>query len=148
MSEKMSTGFCNALLDTADFKTQFTSGFLRIFDGSPPATADAAETGTLLCIVSVNSTGTGVTWAAAGADTPGVIGKTVAEVWSGLILATSTATYFRLVAVGDDGTNADDQARIQGTIGTGGADMNIGTTALTNGATFTISYATQAFVPG
>lgn len=147
MAEKMSTGLCNQLLDTDDFKSLFTLGFVKVYDGTPPATADAAATGTLLCIVSVNSSGTGVTWGTAGAVTPGVLPKNVSDIWSGLILADGDASYYRVTAVGDTGGLSTTEPRVQGTIGTGGADMNLGTVSLVNGATFTISYASQAFTP-
>ena len=148
MAQKMSTGLCNKLLDTDCLVALLALGFVRIFEGTAPATADTAEAGTLLCEVSVNSTGTGVTWGpTAGGVTPGVLPKAAAEVWTGLILADGTAAYYRVVGAADDGTLSTTQPRIQGTVGVGGADMNLGTNVLVNGATFTLSYATQALVP-
>lgn len=145
MALKMSTGLCNKLHDTNPTKTLFNLGFLKIYAGSAPATADAAVTGTLLCTVSNNSTGTGLTFDTTAVG--GVIPKAPAETWSGTNGASGTATHFRLVAVGDDGTLSTTQARVQGTIGVGGTDMVVGSAALTNGATFTINYATLSFVP-
>ncbi len=148
MAQKMSTGLCNKLLDTGPFKDIFEDGFINIYAGALPATADAAETDDPICVISVNSTGTGITWGpTAGGVTPGVIPKASGEVWTGLILADDTATHFRIVAPGDTGALSTTEPRVQGTIGVGGADMNVGTTVLVDGATFTLSYATQAFVP-
>ena len=151
MSQKMSTGLCNALLDSGSFKDQFDGGFIHIYDGIPPDKADYAEVAPPVCIISVNSTGTGLTWGpTAGVSTPGVIGKAVGELWTGLIVAGAgdlIATHYRVVGAGDDGAASATQKRIQGTIGTGGADMNLGSTELADGATFTLSYATEAFVP-
>ena len=51
MSLTLSTGLANKLLDTGSLKTVMTGagGFqIDIYSGSKPATADAAETGTLL----------------------------------------------------------------------------------------------------
>lgn len=153
MAQKMSTGLCNALLDSGSFKDIFDGGFIHIYDQAPPLTADAAQTDIPVCIVSVNSLGTGLTWGpTAGVSTPGVIGKAVGELWTGLIAVAGVAsdliaTHYRVVAAGDTGAASTTEKRIQGSIGTGGADMNLGSTELADGATFTLSYATEAFVP-
>jgi hypothetical protein len=136
MAIKASTGLRNKLLDTNPFKTIMNLSFIKIYTGSAPADADAAVTGTLLCTISNNSTATGLTMAASA--TNGTIVKNASEVWSGVNAATGTAGYYRHVAAGDDGTSSTTQARIQGTIGTSGADMNLSSVALTSGATQTI----------
>jgi hypothetical protein len=65
-----------------------------------------------------------------------------AGVWSGVVLATGTAGYFRMT-----GSVADDwlvdaapwtRIRLQGTCGTSGADYNMNTTSLTQSATHTM----------
>lgn len=150
MAEKMSTGLCNQLLDTASLKDVFANDsgpFLNIYDGTPPTTADAAATGTLLCTVSTNSSGSPLNWDAAGSTQGGVMPKASADTWSGTNLADGNASYYRYVGASDDGSASTTQPRIQGTIGVGGADMNLGTVALVNGATFTVAYASQAFIP-
>lgn len=134
---KASTGLRTQLLDTGSLKTIMALGFLKIYGGAIPADADAAATGTLITTISVNSTGTGLSFAAAASA--GVLSK-AAEVWSGVNGSSTTATYFRHVAVGDDGTLSTTQARIQGTVGTAGADLNISSTALTSGATQTVDF--------
>lgn len=144
--EKMSTGLCNQLLDTAPLRDIFELGFIKVYAGTVPATADASiGSATLLCTVSVNSTGTGLSFDAAASG--GVIAKDPGDVWSGTNAATGAATFYRVVAVGDTGALSTTQPRIQGTCGTGGADMNMGTTTLTSAATFTLNYFTQALVP-
>lgn len=144
MAQKMSTGLCDKLMTNNPFKTIFNLGFLKIYSGTAPATADAAVTGTLLCTVSNNSTGTGITF---DSSTGGVLPKAAAETWSGVNGASGTASHYRLVAAGDTGALSTTEARIQGTIGTGGTDMVMGNTALTNGATLTINFLTQSLVP-
>lgn len=134
---KASTGLRDKTLDTGSVKSILALGFIKIYGGAIPADADAAVTGTLIVTISVNSGGTGISMAAAAAA--GVLAK-AAEVWSGVNAASLTATYFRHVAVGDDGTLSTTQARIQGTVGTAGADLNLSSTALTNGATQTIDF--------
>ncbi|MGB4467579.1 MAG: hypothetical protein WBI41_05950 [Azovibrio sp.] len=142
MAIKTSTGLRNKMLDTGSTSTILNGGKVRIFAGVVPDTADAAETGTLLCELTVNSTGTGLTFAAAASG--GVITKEPSEVWSGVNVATGTATYYRHVATGDDGTLSSDQARVQGTVGVAGADMNLSNTALVAGATQTLDYYSLA----
>ena len=138
MAIKLSTGLRGKLMDTGSLKAVMAGGLIRIYSGVAPADADAAVTGTLLCTVSNNSTGTGINFDAAAVA--GVISKATAETWSGTNAATGTATYFRHVAAGDDGTLSTTQARIQGTISTVGADLNLSSVALVSGAAQTIDY--------
>lgn len=132
-----STGLRNKLLDTGSLKATLALGNIKIYGGAIPANADAAVSGTLLCTITVNSSGTGISMIASAVN--GVLSK-AAEVWSGVNAASAAATYFRHVAVGDDGTLSTTQARIQGTVGTAGADLNISSTSLTSGATQTIDF--------
>lgn len=147
MAQKMSTGLCDDLLDANPLKTIFNLGFIKVYSGTPPATADAAIGGgnTLLCTVSNNSTGTGLTFEASASG--GVLAKNSGETWSGVNAASGTATFYRLVSASDTGASSTTEQRVQGTIGTGGADMNVGSTSLTSSATFTVNYFTQSFVP-
>ena len=150
MAEKMSTALCNGVLDQGSLSGLFTAAsgmLLYIYDGTPPTTADAAATGTLLCIVSVSSSGSPLTFDAAGSTQGGVMPKASGDVWSGVVLADGNASYYRYVGGSEDGSGTLTLLRIQGTIGVGGADMNLGTVALVNGATFTVAYASQAFIP-
>jgi hypothetical protein len=142
MALKTSTGLRNKLLDNGSLKATFALGFIKFYTGTPPADADAAVTGTLLVTISNNSSGTGINMAAAAVA--GVLAKLASETWSGVNAATGTATYYRHVAVGDDGTLSTTQARIQGTIATAGADMNLSSTSLTAAATQTVDYYTVA----
>jgi len=111
--------------------------------GTAPATADAVETGTLLCQITLGSGAFSAGAATNGlnfdedAIAAGVIAKTSA-VWSGVNLATGTAGYYRLYA-NDYITGASTtSARIQGTVGTSGADLILASVSLTSGATTTI----------
>lgn len=139
MSIKTSTGLRNKLLDTGSLDTVLALGFIKIYAGAVPASADAAlGAATLLSTISLNSTATGLSFEAAAVN--GTLSKLSAEVWSGTNVAGGTATFYRHIAPGDDGTLSTTQARIQGTIGTSGADMNLSSTTLSNGATQTIDY--------
>jgi hypothetical protein len=150
MAEKMSTGLCNMLLGgvsgAGSLKTIVDGLFkLKIYSGTPPATADAALSGnTLLCTVANAGAAVNMDTAAAG----GVIAKKTSETWSGTnATPAGVATFYRFETTGDAGALSTVLPRIQGTIGVGGADMNVGTTTLADGATFTVNYFTQALVP-
>lgn len=135
---KVSTGLRNKLLDTGSLKATMDLGSVKIYAGTVPASADdALGSATLLCTITQNSTATGISLDTAAVG--GVIAK-AAEVWSGTNVASGTATFFRHVATGDDGTSSTTQARIQGTVGTAGADLNISSVSLTSGATQTIDF--------
>jgi hypothetical protein len=138
MPIKLSTGMRNKMADTGSVKSILAGGLIRIYSGSPPVDADAAVTGLLLCTISLASAGTGINFDTAAAA--GVLSKAPGETWSGNNAATGTATYFRHVAAGDDGTSSTTQARIQGTVATVGADLNLSSTTLTSGAPQTIDY--------
>lgn len=71
----------------------------------------------------------------------GVITKT-AGAWQGTAVATGTAGWFRCVCSSDDDNTLDSTGtflRLDGSIGTTGADMLVTSTSITNGATQTIN---------
>lgn len=135
-----STGFRMGSLGSAANPTGnpiqdlLASGIVKIYSGTAPATADAAFAGTLL--VAIDNGGSATTFAEPSSN---AIAKTGAETWSVAATATGTASYFRyVIKATDDGTLSTSQVRIQGTVGTSGADMIIGNTAIVSGATQTI----------
>lgn len=143
MTIKLSTGLRNAMLATGSFKSIMDGGFLKIYGGAIPATANAAlGAATLLCTISNNSTGTGVTFD--GTPVDGVMVKEPSEVWSGINAASGTATFYRFVTAADDGSDSTTQSRIQGTVGTAGADGNISSTALVSAAPQAVDYFSLA----
>jgi hypothetical protein len=73
----------------------------------------------------------------------GVISKIATDTWSGTAALGGTAGWFRIRGAGDTGAGASTTAiRIDGTIGTSGADMNLGSLTITGGAPFILSSAT------
>ena len=138
MAVKVSTGLRNKILDTGSLKSRLALGFIKIYSGAAPATADAAVTGTLLCTISVSSGGTGLTFDTAAAA--GVLAKNTGETWSGVNAATGTAGYYRFSAAGDTGVLSTTEERIQGTVGLAGADLNLSSVSLTATVTQTIDY--------
>lgn len=144
MALKTSTGLRSKMLGTDGLRTIMNLGFIKIYSGTVPATADAALTGaTLLCTISNNSTATGITLDPA-VPAAGIIGKEPTEVWTGINAASGTATFYRHVAVGDTGALSVLEPRIQGNIATFGAEMNLTSTVLASGATQTLDFYTIA----
>jgi len=142
MTLKVSTGLRNKLLDTGSLATLMAGGLIKIYSGSPPASADDAASGSLLCTISLNSTGTGVNMASTA--TGGVLAKSTSETWSGVVALSGAATYYRHVAASDTGASSTTQARLQGEIATAGAELNLSSTTLTSGATQTVDYYSVA----
>jgi hypothetical protein len=139
MTLKISTGLRNYLLDNGSVKDALDGGLIKQYSGPVPATADDALAvgNTLLRTISLTGTGAGISFDAAAVD--GTLSKDPAEVWKGTIVATDTATFYRHVAVGDDGTLSTTQARIQGSIGVAGAEMNVSTVAFVTGVENTLN---------
>ena len=125
-------------------KDIFRDGVLYIYSGSQPATADTAASGTNLVIISESS---GV-WAAGSADnglefdtySAGTISKCTLETWSGVgIGGGGTAGWFRFCANPTDALALNTVLpRIDGSIGTSGANLNMSSTTIVDDATYTI----------
>jgi hypothetical protein len=129
----------NNMLDTDGIKSTFTSGYINIYTGSQPATADDAVPGTavLLAIISNNGTATGVTF---DAPVAGKISKAAAETWSDTALATGSAGWFRLYRSADNPATSDTTlARIDGAVSTSGAELNISNTSVVIAAVQTVT---------
>jgi hypothetical protein len=140
MTVKLSTGLRNGLLVTNGLKQLMAAGFINIYAGTVPASADAALGGaTLLSVISISGGGTGINLATTAAG--GVVSKASGETWSDSSNnASGTATFFRYVAPGDDGTLSTTQYRIQGTVGLAGEDLNLSSVTLSSGAPQNIDF--------
>lgn len=134
MALKLSTGLRDGMLDTSPFKTLLDASRVKIYSGVAPATADAAE-GTLLVSIGSDNADTHCHFLAAAVS--GVLSKN-ADIWSGVAGATGTASYFRLVVNTDTGVLSTTEIRMQGTVGTSGADINMSAVSIVSGATQTI----------
>jgi hypothetical protein len=118
------------------FQDVFYKGFLEIYSGAQPSSANDAPTGTLLCTIYSNGTSEGLTCDDA---VSGQISKAAAETWSGTSTATGTAGWFRLKAAGDGGASSQTDERLDGSVATSGAQLNMSSTTITSGAVQTIS---------
>jgi hypothetical protein len=126
---KLSTGLRNKLLDTGSLRGVFTNFILRLYDGTVPATADTAVA------ISPVWEATGLNFAATASS--GAISKD-ANAWTANASQTKTVTFYRLVASTDTGALSTSEQRIQGEIGTAGKELNLTSTGLTSGNSYTI----------
>ena len=132
-----------AIARGGSLKDIFHDGVLRIYSGTQPSDPDTAVSGTLLIEVT-ESGGTFAHGAFAnglefGDAAAGIIAKAAAETWQGAGIAAGTAGYFRLCANPTDAGGASTSLpRIDGSVGTSGADLNMSSTTITVGATYTI----------
>lgn len=139
MAVKASTGLRNRMLDTEPLNDILDLGFVKIYSGTPPATADATLGGaTLLCTISVSGLGTGLTFEAAAVS--GVLAKNAAEVWQGTNVASGEASFYRHVAPGDTGGSSTTEPRLQGTVALVGGDLNLSDVDLVEDAPQSIDY--------
>lgn len=132
----------------AAFATTFANGIIEIRTGSQPASADAAATGTLLGTVTLSSgaftPGTETNGLTFGAAASGAVSKT--GVWSFAGIAAGTAGWFRLKANAlDNDTLSTALPRVDGSIATSGADMNLSNISVAIGAPSTIDSFTLTF---
>ena len=138
MTIKSSTGLRNHVLATGSIKSALDGLVLKLYGGAVPVDADAAEAGTLLATITVNNTGTALSFAAA-ADA-GVLAKNDAEVWSGIVTTGGTCTHYRLQAAADTNAVSNTDIRIQGSVAKIGADLNVSDNVLVAAAIQNIDY--------
>ena len=144
MPERMSTGLRDLILKARGMSLAdaLADGIIEIYSGAQPATADAVETGDMLVRITLSS----------GAFTPGVstnginldvaasgaVSKATGETWSGVVAITGTAGWFRFYD-NDYDTGADSAAiRMDGSIATSGAEINMSNLNLVISGTTTI----------
>jgi hypothetical protein len=120
---KYAAALKNAQLDAITTQVG-ASGLLKIYDGSQPTNPDTAlGSQVLLVTLTCNAT-------FAPAASGGVL--TLNAITNGTAGASSTATWFTLTTSG--GTR-----KIEGTVGTSGADLNLNNTSINNGQTVSVS---------
>lgn len=104
-----------------------SGSIIRLYDGTQPANANTAIS-TQTLIVSLVVSGS------FGTDSNGSI--TLGTVTNGTAVASSTATFFRIVK--SDGTTVV----MDGSVGTSGADMNLNSTTISSGQIVAITAGT------
>jgi hypothetical protein len=116
----------------------FYKGFLKIYSGSQPSTADLAPSGNLLVTIYSDGAATGLSFDDAAS---GTLSKKSTETWTGTVTGTGTqnAGWFRLIAPGDSGAGSSEDERLDGAVATSGAELNMSSVSMTNGSIQAIS---------
>lgn len=141
MTVRLSTQLRNNLVGSTGFAATFANGVINIYTGSQPATADSAATGTLLGTVTLSSgaftDGVSTNGLTFGSPASGAVAKS--GTWSFNGVDDGTAGWFRLRGnAADAGGSSTTLPRLDGTIATSGADMNLSNINITTGAPTTI----------
>lgn len=140
MTIRLSTGLKDVMMDACD--VALANGRLDIYSGSQPATADAAESGTLLVSLTESSgaftPGSATNGLNFDSSSDGTITKASGETWSGVAVATGTAGYFVFYDNDVDTGASATAVRFMGSIATSGADLNMTSTTINSGGTITL----------
>jgi hypothetical protein len=131
MTVRLADKTTNVML--AAIKTALDAGFLAIYSGPQPLSANTGATGTLLGKVTKNGDGTtGLTF---DAPTLNVMHKAAAEVWQFTGLANGTAGYCRFYpAAGTPTGTSSAETRIDMAIASSGSDCTLSNIAIVTGA--------------
>ena len=149
MTIRTSTGLRTDMMGTKGFTEIFANGVIEIYSGSQPTSADSAATGTLLGTVTIahgaftpGTSTNGLTWAT---PADGAVSKSTAE-WQFAGVAAGTAGWYRLKGNAyDGGATSTTLPRMDGNIGSSGADMNLSNPSIAVGAITTIDSFTVTF---
>lgn len=143
MSVQLSTGLRQDMLNATGMKGAFANGVMYIYSGPQPVNADSAVQGTLLGIVTVSAGAFtfGVATNGLNFDAPvaGVLSKAAAEAWQMVGIAAGTAGWFRLMGNATDSLGASTTLpRLDGSIATSGADLNLSNVTIAVGTPVTV----------
>ena len=142
MALRLSTGLRSALLgDNGGFKELLNNGWLDIYTGTQPASADSVETGTKLVRVSSTSGQASTDGLKFGTAASGVLPLS-SVAWTGVVQVAGIAGWFRYYGSSGTGgkTGTDGTAiRFDGNCGVSGADLVLSHTSLALASTLTIS---------
>jgi hypothetical protein len=143
MALRLSTGGRTGLASTQGLFELFNGGFMDIYSGGQPASADAAETGVKLVRITGTSGAVSTAGLTFGTAANGALPKSAA-IWSGVVEVAGVAGWFRFYGtlgttgvMGSSGT-AGTGIRIDGNVGVSGSDMEMSPTTLTLGRTHTV----------
>jgi len=140
---RLSTGLRSFLVSSGSLKGALDGCVIRLYSGTIPTSADDSKPAgaDLLCTVSVDNTGGGITFEA---GTGGTLLKSPAEVWTGDVAANGEATWFRIVTPADADDSSTTAVRLQGSVASAGADMQITDPNLVTGEPQRIDYMSIA----
>lgn len=145
MAIRLSTGLKNEMMKAggSSLADAMADCVMRIYSSSQPSSADDVEVGTILAEITLDGgafTG-GVSTNGLNFDTAvgGVLTKAAGETWKDENAnATGTAGWFRIYANAYTTGASTTAMRIDGSIATSGADMNMTSTAVTADVSLTI----------
>lgn len=133
------------MLDSIGIKEAFTDGVIYIYTGPQPASADDGVQGTLVGKVSKDgntfSFGDPTYGLEFDAPVDGVLNKAAAENWKFIGEAAGTAGWFRLMQNSADSLAEDTgkiYPRIDGSVATFGAELNLSNVTIVIGAPNTV----------
>lgn len=131
------------MLDSTGIKEALADGVIYIYSGPQPASADDAVQGTLLGKVTEDAAafafGSPTNGLEFDAPVAGVLNKAAAENWKFNGDADGTAGWFRFMGNPTDSLGSSTTlARIDGNIGTFGADLNLSNINIVTGAPNTV----------
>lgn len=140
---KYSTGLLEHLAVIGSMKAALDGMQISIYSGVEPASANSAlpppQDAQLLVVIDSDglSGREPITWEA---GVPGVLKKHSDETWNGVVLKTGKASWFRIHASSDDGSQSEAIFRVQGSVGAFGKDINLTSgVALEQGAPITLN---------
>jgi len=138
----LSTGLRNGMLNASGLASLFANGVMYIYSGPQPLNADSAVQGTLLGIVTKNagafSFGTSTNGLNFGTPASGTVAKD-SNTWQFVGIANGVAGWFRLMGNATDSLGSSTTLpRMDGAIGTTGADLNLSSVNIVTGAPTTI----------
>lgn len=143
MAFQFSTGLKNGILGIDSMDSLLSDGYVNLYGGTMPATADDAEGSSVLLTRYSNAgaqgAGNGLNF---GDPDNGALSKDSTQVWSGEGINDGTASFFRFVTQADTGAASPTEVRIQGTVGGAGADMFVQSAVITEDTNYTIDYFT------
>ncbi len=114
---KLNKSLKTNMLGSVGFAGSFIGAELRLFSGAQPATADAAQTGTLIAIAKPASGD--MTFTA-------LDGKVSSDgLWEFTTLATGTIGYARLCKTSDSGVSDEQSPRCDVAVAKSGSELNI-----------------------
>ena len=128
------------MLEDSSVEAALTFGFLIIYSGSQPASANDAATGVRLATIAVSDGLVGLTFDPI--VTAGTLPKAAAETWSGTAAATGTAGWFRFNELVTDkagtetasATGGPTNKAMDGSIAVTGGDINMSNVSVVSGA--------------
>lgn len=142
MAIRLGTGLRNQMLNgiagTGGLKTILDGGYLDIFTGAQPASADHVETGTKLIRISSTSGTAASDGLRFGTAANGAIPLTV-PVWSGVVSVAGVAGWARFYGTAGTSGTSGSALRMDMSVGVSGADLNLSHTSLVVSSVLTIS---------